>query len=147
MAQYFETNVFLTSINNEIAVIRNNTYSENFKSLNKLVLVIFSADETVVPKESSWFGSYAPPKESSWSLFPGRILEKTIIPMRLQPLYREDRIGLRALDKRGDVVLETCEGVHMELVRECWDPIIKKYVGSLVQGQRTIEAQSVLKVQ
>ncbi len=38
----------------------NATYAKNLASLNKLVVVLFSKDTTVVPKASSWFGSYAP---------------------------------------------------------------------------------------
>ena len=49
--------------------------------------------------------------------------------MRLQPLYNEDWIGLRTLDERGDVVLETCEGAHMQLTADCWKPIVKRFVG------------------
>ena len=68
-------------------------YKAKFESLNRLVLVLFLKDETVVPKESSWFKG---------------ALEKTVVPMCMQPLYREDWIGLRTLDVRGAVVLETC---------------------------------------
>lgn len=131
-------NTFLTSINNEIAATRNSTYFDNFTSLNKLVLILFSADETVVPKESSWFGSYAYPEEESHSR------DETIVPMRLQQLYTEDWIGLKTLDARGDVVLETCEGVHMHLTDECWRPIVKLYVGGKINGHNVDGAQTVL---
>ena len=39
------------------------TYAQNFATLSKLVLILFSEDKTVVPKESAWFGSYSPPPE------------------------------------------------------------------------------------
>jgi len=118
---YLATNTFLTSINNEIPETVNTTYAENFISLHKLVLILFSADKTVVPKESSWFGSYEPSDSGMRS--------KTIIPMRLQPVYLEDTFGLRTLDKRGSVILETCEGEHMQITRECWEPLVKRFVG------------------
>ena len=54
--------------------------------------------------------------------------EKTIIPMRLQPLYVDDTIGLRTIDERGDLVFETCEGEHM-VIEGCWKPLVEKYVG------------------
>lgn len=128
MDTYLTANHFLPDINNEVADTRNATYAENFASLNNLVLVLFSQDKTVVPKESSWFGSEAPSDDmTSPSQLP-LSAEKTIIPMRLQPLYKHDWIGLRKLDKRGAVVLETCEGEHMQM-GECWERIVKQFIG------------------
>lgn len=97
-----------------------------------------------MPKESSWFGSYAPPPNND------TIWQKTIIPMRMQPVYVEDRFGLRTLDERGGVVLESCDGAHMQLPKSCWEPLVKKYVGGLVEDANRIlegEEQTVLRVQ
>jgi palmitoyl-protein thioesterase len=125
---YLAANHFLTSINNELPAARNSTYYENFSSLSNFVMILFSDDKTVVPKESSWFGSYAPPEEDGeWK----DNAEKVIIPMRLQPLYTEDWIGLRKLDKSGRLVLESCEGEHMHLRTECWKPIVKRFCGGI----------------
>jgi palmitoyl-protein thioesterase len=33
-------------------------YKKNLASLDALVLIMFSEDRTVIPKESGWFGSY-----------------------------------------------------------------------------------------
>ena len=69
--------------------------------------------------------------------------------MRLQPIYVNDTIGLRTLDERGDLVLETCEGQHMEL-SDCWEPLVKKYVGGHVdsgsQNMHLMAEQEVLQV-
>lgn len=137
---FLEANHFLTSINNEVAPIdgRNETFARNLASLEHLVLVLFTKDVTVIPKESAWFGSAAEPDESDDSLtvMQQKILgsatsseETTIIPMRRQPLYLEDWIGLRTLDEQGRVILETCEGEHMQ-IGDCWKPLVKKFVGS-----------------
>ncbi|EMD32081.1 hypothetical protein CERSUDRAFT_119066 [Gelatoporia subvermispora B] len=134
---YLKTNKFLTSINNEIPQTVNATYSRNLASLNALVLMLFSADKTVVPKETSWFGSYAPPNSSDGQA------EKTIVPMRMQPLYTEDWIGLRELDERGAVHLDTCEGEHMQLNRDCWEPIVKNYVGGSLKDRHLDALRSV----
>lgn len=132
---YLEANHFLPSINNERAEERNATYARNLAELNKLVLVMFTEDTTVVPKESAWFGSEAPPQDERMvQLSPQETLsqkdvpEREIIPMRLQPLYVNDWIGLKQLDLRGDVLLETCEGEHMQLAH-CWKPLVSKYAG------------------
>lgn len=138
---YLESNHFLTSINNEIADARNETYVHNLASLETLVLVLFNRDKTVVPKESAWFGSEAVnesddirPETSQQSgqiqLGAIRVSSKTIIPMRLQPLYTEDWIGLRTLDERGAVVFEICEGEHMQL-GDCWERLIRTFAGGV----------------
>lgn len=90
-----------------------------------------------MPKESSWFGSYAPEEEDDDALSAVFNLEnreeggeKAIVPMREQPLYVEDWIGLRALDESGRIIHVSCEGEHMQLSTECWRPLVEKYVGS-----------------
>ncbi|KAH9945688.1 alpha/beta-hydrolase [Amylocystis lapponica] len=127
LERYLAANTFLPSINNEIPALANSTYAAHLASLHTLVLVLFSADRTVVPKETGWFGS--------WAASEGRGAqgERTIVPMRQQPLYTEDWIGLRTLDERGGVVLATCEGEHMQLTNECWQPLVVKYVGGPVE--------------
>ncbi|KAH9929619.1 alpha/beta-hydrolase [Epithele typhae] len=127
---YLERNTFLAPVNNEVPGARNATYAANLGKLNHLVLVLFSQDKTVVPKESSWFGAYAEPEEDglfgewAWS-------EKTIVPMRLQPLYTEDWIGLRKLDESGRVTLETCEGEHMQIKESVGSPSCSATSGRL----------------
>ena len=140
---YLKASRFLASINNERPGERNATYAHNLSTLNKLVLVLFAEDQTVVAKESSWFGSEAVPgegvgaeyKASSASaqekLAPVASSDRDIIPMRLQPLYMEDWIGLRRLDERGDVIFETCPGEHMQL-GDCWEPLVKNFAGGPV---------------
>ncbi|KAF8518754.1 alpha/beta-hydrolase, partial [Gautieria morchelliformis] len=119
---YLSSNHFLTSINNEVPDSRNHTYAQNFASLSNLVLVLFSQDKTVVPKESAWFGSYAPADESQVSSTPA------LVPMKRQPLYSEDWIGLKQLDQAGRVKLVSCDGEHMQIARNCWEPIVKQYL-------------------
>ena len=125
LSVYLSSNHFLTSINNENPDSRNSTYAHNFASLSNLVLVLFTQDKTVVPKESAWFGSYAPIKEESQGLS-----TPTLVPMKLQPLYSEDWIGLKQLDQAGRVKLVSCDGEHMQLSRECWEPIVTQYLAN-----------------
>ena len=128
---YLSRNHFLPDINGEVDDAANKTYRAHLESLNKLVLVLFAQDTTVVPKESSWFGSYAPADAEVITT------ERTVIPMRLQPLYTENRIGLRTLDERGDLELVSCEGEHMQITTKCWQPLIKRYVGGVLEGPHT----------
>ncbi|KAJ7188495.1 palmitoyl-protein thioesterase [Mycena filopes] len=123
LATYYSANHFLTSINNEIADTRNETYGRNLASLNKLVLVLFTEDKTVVPKESSWFAS------EQRVFADGR----TLVPMHEQPLYKEDWIGLRELDERDGVVFSECKGEHMQL-GDCWEDLVRRWAGGLVES-------------
>ena len=86
---------------------------------------MFTDDTAFVPKESSWFGSYAPPGHHQWTSNDNQ----TILPMRQQPLYLNDTIGLRTLDERGDVEFITCEGAHMEMSELYWQSVLDPYVG------------------
>ncbi|KAJ6497865.1 palmitoyl-protein thioesterase [Mycena sanguinolenta] len=127
---YYSSNKFLTSINNEIPESRNETYTRNLASLNKLVLIMFAKDKTVVPKESSWFGSEVVVEDLSFTNDRQRVLADTRIPVSMheQPLYQEDWIGLRELDERGDVVFGVCEGAHMD-IGDCWEALVIEYAG------------------
>jgi palmitoyl-protein thioesterase len=123
-------------INNEIADSRNETFAHNLSALEKLVLIVFDEDRTVVPKESAWFGSEVVPEDDPEpDVFMGQTPlrsaeEKPIIPIHEHPLYTEDWIGLRALDERGAVVFETCNGEHMH-IGSCWEDIVRNFTGSL----------------
>ncbi|KAI5889769.1 alpha/beta-hydrolase [Schizophyllum commune H4-8] len=142
-AEYLAANHFLADINNEIPGQRNATYKENLQTLENLVLIIFSEDKTVVPKESAWFGYEEITDDKSAALindstgqeqYPLALsspAEKMIVPMRQQPIYIEDWIGLKELDESGRIIFGVCDGEHMQL-GDCWKDYVKKYVGSLV---------------
>ncbi|KAH8862866.1 Palmitoyl-protein thioesterase 1 [Schistosoma japonicum] len=53
---YRKYSQFLADINQEIQI--NETYRENMKKVQRLVLVKFSNDTVLIPKESEWFGFY-----------------------------------------------------------------------------------------
>ncbi|PPQ98444.1 hypothetical protein CVT24_004123 [Panaeolus cyanescens] len=142
MEQYLTSNHFLADINNEVAEGRNHTYARNLISLEKLVLVLFTEDKTVIPKESAWFGSEeVKEEEETYKLLDGISQEvvnpeydspkpqSSIIPMKQQPLYVEDWIGLRTLDERGRISLASCKGEHMQM-GDCWEPLVRRYTGS-----------------
>jgi palmitoyl-protein thioesterase len=116
-------------VNNELPGARNATYARNLASLDTLVLVLFEQDTTVVPKESAWFGAEAEPGDAAH--LPAQVplaAARPVVPMRRQPLYTEDWIGLRTLDERGAVIFETCAGQHMH-IGDCWEPLVRKYIG------------------
>ena len=53
--KYLSNNQFLADINNERSQ-KQQQYKDNMLSLKQLVLVRFSDDVLVVPKDSAWFG-------------------------------------------------------------------------------------------
>merc|ERR1712224_1047326 len=77
----------MPDINNE----RNphESYTENFKSVNKIGLVKALKDEMVYPNDSEWFGFY---KDGD---------EKTIVEMKDIDWYKNDLFGLKSMDQMG----------------------------------------------
>lgn len=75
--------------------------------------------DTVVPGLSAHWAT----------LSPDNVTE--IIPLHDQPLYKEDWIGLRKLEKRGGLHLAHCPGQHMEIggEGECGDKMVRKWIG------------------
>jgi palmitoyl-protein thioesterase len=115
---YYERSGFLADINAEAAggdAALYSRYRRNLVALERLVLVQFDADETVVPRESSHFGFYDGEK---------------VVPLRDSDLYRkEDRLGLRELDESGRLVLAHAPGFHMQFSLEWfWEHVAEKYL-------------------
>ncbi|KAG8801052.1 hypothetical protein FRC17_006739 [Serendipita sp. 399] len=140
---YLRSSTFLADINNEIAEddgdddltnesgmqsSRNATYAANLATLDNFVMILFDKDQTVVPKESAWFGSYELPDDEDDSPTTDA---PPIVLMRQQPLYKEDWIGLRTLDEQGKVHQVVCNGEHMRLEEACWLPIVERWTGDI----------------
>ncbi|VDK17614.1 unnamed protein product [Anisakis simplex] len=114
-ATYREASIFLADINAENAV--NQTYVDNLKKLNNLVLIKFNNDSMIVPKESEWFGYYKDGDTSS------------IIPLEESKLFTEDRIGLKAMKDSGKVQFLAMNGDHLEIPESVFiDEIINKFL-------------------
>ena len=112
---YLAHSNFLADINNERGS-KNPLYKENLSSLNKFVMYLFKDDKTVVPKESSWFAEVN-----------GTSMET--MELRDRPIYKEDWIGLKALDEKGGLVFEEVDGGHMQLNEKDLIENFKKYFG------------------
>lgn len=86
----------------------------------------------MVPKESAWFGAEELEQDARKSKVQQPLFRSnsglSILPMRLQPIYLENWIGLRELDQRGGIVFETCKGEHMQM-GDCWEDLVRKFVG------------------
>ncbi|RKP12671.1 Alpha/Beta hydrolase protein, partial [Piptocephalis cylindrospora] len=99
---YLEHNSFLADLNNEHEE-KNATYAKNIATLDAFVMVKFEKDQLVIPKETSWFGY----------LEGDRLVE-----LRDTQMYKEDWLGLRALDERNALVFKLCPTEHMQISKE-----------------------------
>jgi palmitoyl-protein thioesterase len=110
---YLEFSNFLADINNE-RDLKNQTYKENLEKLERFIMYMFEDDTTVVPKQSSWFGD---------------VNGTEVTELRKRDIYKEDWIGLKALDKKGVLVFETTPGGHMTLTDKLLAKVFKENYG------------------
>lgn len=106
-SMYKQHSVFLADINQERVV--NETYKKNLQQLNKFVLVKFLDDSVVDPVDSEWFGF----------LKTGQGKETETLQESI--LYKEDRLGLAAMDKAGKLVFLSTPGNHLQFTKEWFD--------------------------
>lgn len=102
-AAYRKYNIFLADINQENEV--KESYKTNLMKLQNFVMVKFSLDSMVQPKESEWFGYYKPGQ--------GRVT----IPLQETTLYTEDRLGLREMEAAGKLHFLESEGDHLQFTK------------------------------
>jgi palmitoyl-protein thioesterase len=98
--EYLQKSEFLAAANNE--KIANQAFSDGFKKINQLVLVEFTEDTVVDPKESEWFGYF-------------KIGSKTELQNYNETAdYTFDILGLKTLDQQGKIVFESIVGNHLQ---------------------------------
>lgn len=106
---------FLPYINNEVKGKENATYTANFKSLERLVLVMAQDDTMIHPKESEHFGYF---KDGSL---------KELVDMKNAPWYTEDWFGLKSLDKAGKIDFFSTPGNHLRFTEEFLSKMVAQY--------------------
>jgi len=119
LQSYLKYNIFIADINNE-RPSKNPLYKKNLITLNQLALFKFDLDTVVVPRDSEWFGYFAPGNTS------------VIINMRDQPIYTEDWIGLKILDQSGRLkLLDIPNENHMKFTLPWFDAnVISVYLNN-----------------
>ncbi|XP_048414249.1 palmitoyl-protein thioesterase 1 [Stegostoma tigrinum] len=101
---YRDKSIFLADINQERGI--NESYKENLTKLKKFVMVKFLNDTMVDPVDSEWFGFYkAGQAKDTYSL------QESV-------LYKEDRLGLKTMDKAGKLQFLTVNGDHLQFSEE-----------------------------
>ena len=106
-SQYKTGSVFLPYLNNEEADEAEETRSgrkERFSALNGALLMMFTEDTMVHPKESEWFQQMGEDGE--------------VQALEDSDFYKEDYIGLRALNEAGKVSFVSVEGDHLQFSQD-----------------------------
>merc|ERR1711879_709339 len=106
---------FMPYINNEVKGKENNTYTENFKALKKLVLVMAEDDTMVHPKESEHFGYF---RDGS---------RRELVAMKDAPWYAEDWFGLKSLDEAKKIDFYSTPGNHLRFTKDFLKQMVQKY--------------------
>uniref|UniRef100_A0A336MXR0 Palmitoyl-protein thioesterase 1 n=1 Tax=Culicoides sonorensis TaxID=179676 RepID=A0A336MXR0_CULSO len=101
--KYRKYSSFLADVNNENDI--NQDYVIRLRALKKLILVKFSNDTIVQPRESQWFGYYRPGQDTE------------LIEMEQTALFKEDRLGLKAMKESGQLIMLESDGNHLEYSR------------------------------
>ncbi|KAG5918256.1 hypothetical protein E4U53_004107 [Claviceps sorghi] len=99
-ASYLAYSNYLADINNERPA-KKARYRHNLARLDNLVMYLFENDTVSIPKESSWFGEVDG--------------EGRVVGLRDRAMYKEDWLGLRALDEKGALKFRTVPGDHMQI--------------------------------
>ncbi|PVU94702.1 hypothetical protein BB561_002335 [Smittium simulii] len=99
LERYLEKSIFLPDINNELLI--NQTYVDQIKKLEKLVLIHFMHENVLDPKKSSWFSFYGSDNE--------------VISLKNSTLYKDDRLGLKYLDENNRIDFLEIPEMHASL--------------------------------
>jgi len=120
--EYKNYSTFIAEINNEREI--NEDYIRNLASLNKIVLVKFTQDSLVQPRESQWFQFYTPKQDKEIQPFEASNAAKNL---RLEPLLKQNKI----------VFLES-EGDHLQFTKEWFQRNIYPYLSGQIQERAVL---------
>lgn len=112
--EYCQKNIFLPDLNNEVTI--NEDYKQRLMALEKFIMVRFNNDTMVAPVDSEWFGFYAPGQDD--------VLES----LQESALYKEDRLGLKAMDENGQLVFLATDGEHLQFSTQWFNENILQYL-------------------
>eukprot|EP01137_Pigoraptor_chileana_P009704 Opistho-2@58351 len=99
--EYLEKSAFLADINNARAD-KNATYKQNLLTLKNFVMVKFTKDTMVQPRESEWFGFYEPGQD------------KLTLAMQNTSTYINDDLGLQELNAGNRLHFLEADGDHLQ---------------------------------
>jgi len=118
--EYLKKSKMLAYVLNEHDT-KNSTVTENFKSLNSMMLILATKDTMIEPKESEQFGMW------DWGT-QGK--KAAIVALRDSEGYKGDWTGLKTLDLAGKLHNSSFVGEHIRFTSEYWDATVLPYLGN-----------------
>ncbi|ODV95655.1 hypothetical protein PACTADRAFT_50352 [Pachysolen tannophilus NRRL Y-2460] len=114
--EYLKESVFLKYINNDDG--KNWQYKDNLieNLQNKLVMVMFNQDQTLVPKQSAWFYDFD-------------VSLNKLLLFNETTSFNKNLIGLKTLYQKDKVEFLTIDAQHMEIDQNFLKFISNKYIG------------------
>lgn len=119
---YIENSNFLADINNERDE-KSEEYKRQLAKLENFVMYMFEDDKTVIPKESAWFAE---------------VNGTDVTPLRSRPIYKQDWLGLRELDRKGGLQFRTTPGEHMQLSEAMLNDTFREFYGPLKKSKKAV---------
>lgn len=116
-SSYTKYSHFLANINNERPEEIDEDAKERFSQIGRLVLIKFTKDTTLVPKESAFFEEVDP--------HTGRT-----VPFTKTQLFQDDLIGLRKLFIEDKVSFYDIDDEHMRFLDDFFVDILHEYFGA-----------------
>lgn len=110
---------YLADVNNELVDKDDTSYRENLIKLNNFVLITFTQDTTLVPKDSAGFQDVD-------------INTGKTIPFDETTIYKEDLIGIKYLHEANKLKFLTIDGDHMAINETFFADIATEFLGGLV---------------
>ena len=98
--QYMKHNTYLKDLNNE-GPKKNANYKNRIISLNKMLLVKGSKDNTITPRESSWFEFYDKKGQK-------------IVHLKQSDFYKKDYLGIKTLDQKKKLIFVSIAQDHVK---------------------------------
>jgi palmitoyl-protein thioesterase len=108
-SDYLTNSAWLADINNDRFI--NQTRRQNMMSLNKYMATYATQDTTVQPPQSAW--------HTYWQW--GDLWRSSVMALNETQGYINDTLGLKTLDERGDLILNSFEGGHLGYKMSWWN--------------------------
>lgn len=108
---YLKGSTFLAELNNEVDHGKNDDYKAKMLGLEVFVLIKFTKDTMIIPKETAHFGFYNEKKE--------------VVDFTQTDVYVNDTLGLKTLNEQGKLIFEDIEGNHLQF---SFDDVEKKMI-------------------
>jgi palmitoyl-protein thioesterase len=109
-----EGSSFLAELNNEKETANSESYKNRFIGLESMVLIMFTQDTMIIPKETAHFQFYNDKKE--------------VVAFTETDVYQEDKLGLRTLHEAKKIQFFGIDGNHLQFTMDDIDTKMVPYL-------------------